>query len=98
MALPARGGCLCGDIRYRIAGEPLFTDLCHCRSCRLASGAPVVAWLTVRDDDLVIDQGAPLVFRSSPSPRSSSCRSGSWRSCRRIQCTAAARRPNGYPV
>lgn len=41
------GGCLCRAIRYRIGGPPLSSIVCHCTSCRRASGAPAVAWLTV---------------------------------------------------
>jgi hypothetical protein len=73
MALPARGGCLCGDIRYRIVGEPLVTSFCHCRSCRLATGAPAAAWVILRDGDLVIDQGTPVMFRSSPHVERTFC-------------------------
>jgi hypothetical protein len=41
---PAEGGCLCGAVRYRISGEAVATALCHCRSCRRASGGTNVAW------------------------------------------------------
>jgi hypothetical protein len=71
--IDARGGCLCGDIRYRIVGEPLVTSFCHCRSCRLATGAPAAAWVILRDDDLVIDQGTPVLFRSSPHVERTFC-------------------------
>lgn len=33
------GSCLCGGVRYRIAGEPLTTVNCHCSMCRKAHGA-----------------------------------------------------------
>jgi hypothetical protein len=61
------GGCLCGSIRYRIAGMPTAQALCHCRSCRLAAGAPSVAWIVVRREHFAITKGAPAQFRSSPS-------------------------------
>jgi hypothetical protein len=32
---------MCGAVRYRITAAPTVTSLCHCRSCRLATGAPV---------------------------------------------------------
>jgi hypothetical protein len=43
-AVEPQGGCLCNSIGYRLTGVPLAQSLCHCRSCRLASGAPSVAW------------------------------------------------------
>ena len=33
------GGCLCGDVRYRVRGEPLHVRRCHCASCRKESGS-----------------------------------------------------------
>jgi hypothetical protein len=33
------GGCLCGSVRYRYDGEPLFSVVCHCRDCQKASGS-----------------------------------------------------------
>ncbi len=73
MPISAEGGCLCGDIRYRITGEPLVTTYCHCRTCRLACGAPAVAWVVVRHDDFTIERGAPLAFRSSPAVERTFC-------------------------
>jgi hypothetical protein len=32
------GGCACGAIRYTIAGEPVFSNDCHCRDCQHESG------------------------------------------------------------
>ena len=38
-----RGGCLCGDVRYRIdIKEPLAVGNCHCTVCQKLSGAPYV--------------------------------------------------------
>jgi hypothetical protein len=62
----AEGGCLCGAIRFRITGAPLATSLCHCQTCRHASGAPSVAWVVVRKTDLEIVKGQLRSFRSSP--------------------------------
>jgi hypothetical protein len=62
-----QGGCLCGTIRYRITGLPVAQSLCHCRSCRLAAGAPSVAWIVVRRSEFMIVTGEPVRFRSSPS-------------------------------
>lgn len=59
------GGCLCGDIRYRINSPPVEALYCHCHMCRRAHGAPVVGWLTVAGEDFVITAGSPRDFKSS---------------------------------
>jgi hypothetical protein len=60
------GGCLCGAVRYRVTGAPAHSVICHCASCRRASGAPTVAWLTVDRRCFEIVAGQPTAFRSSP--------------------------------
>jgi len=60
------GGCLCGAVRYRAIGTPVVVTLCHCRSCRLASGAPSVAWAVFRRADFAFVSGQPVEFSSSP--------------------------------
>jgi hypothetical protein len=60
------GGCLCGAIRYRITGTPLSSVICHCKSCRRASGAPTVAWLTVDRERFEVLSGSVRAFQSSP--------------------------------
>src|SRR5438105_6256407 len=69
----ADGGCLCGAVRYRVAGRPLSSSLCHCRSCRLASGAPAVAWIVFNSDDVTLLQGHPATHHSSPPVVRSFC-------------------------
>ncbi len=32
------GGCLCGNIRYTSAADPLATVICHCINCQKQSG------------------------------------------------------------
>jgi hypothetical protein len=59
------GGCLCGDVRYRITAAPVEAQYCHCRMCQRAHGAPVIAWLTVPLDGLAVTKGNPVAYRSS---------------------------------
>jgi hypothetical protein len=60
------GGCLCGAVRYRATGESTARALCHCKSCRMASGAPSVAWVVFRESDFAFVQGEPARFASTP--------------------------------
>ncbi|MGH8129570.1 MAG: GFA family protein [Steroidobacteraceae bacterium] len=60
------GGCLCGTVRYRFTGESLARSLCHCRTCRHASGAPSVAWIILRSGEFAFIAGVPARFHSSP--------------------------------
>jgi hypothetical protein len=62
----SEGGCLCGAVRYRVVGAPLSSSICHCITCRRASGAPTVAWVTVDRSQLEILSGEPRAFQSSP--------------------------------
>jgi hypothetical protein len=60
-----QGGCLCSAIRFRVSGEPVFSSICHCATCRRASGAPAVAWLTFDRGQIKFLTGLPRIFRSS---------------------------------
>ena len=67
------GGCLCGAIRYHINGEFRSLCNCHCRSCRLATGAPFVAWGTVNRNSFSITDGELQTIVSSPGVRRGFC-------------------------
>ena len=56
------GGCYCGAVRYEVTGQRFDQTLCHCAICRRTTGAPVVAWLSVRPDDFRLTAGAPTAF------------------------------------
>jgi hypothetical protein len=32
------GGCSCGKVRYGSDAEPIFSGLCHCKSCQKTTG------------------------------------------------------------
>jgi hypothetical protein len=39
MPAPFQGGCVCGEVRYECAQEPVTAFHCHCRDCQRASGS-----------------------------------------------------------
>ena len=67
------GGCLCGAIRIEITGEPMVISHCHCATCRKATGAPFITWITLAPDGFAYTQGRPAIYRSTPSIRRSFC-------------------------
>ena len=65
------GGCLCGEIRYRVHAKPRV-HYCHCDMCRRATGSAfaVLAWVRSETIDW---SGSPSVRRSSPLAERSFC-------------------------
>ena len=68
-----RGGCFCGAVRYEAGGTPWHETVCHCSICRRTTGAPVVAWFTVRTVDFRIVSGQPTCFQSSATGARTFC-------------------------
>jgi hypothetical protein len=58
-------GCLCGAVRYRTALPASPATLCHCASCRRATGAHMVGLYTVPRDTLTFTRDLPADYRSS---------------------------------
>lgn len=61
--ITAEGGCLCGDVRYRVHGPLRPVVACHCTQCRKTSGHHVAA--TAAAPEAVEITGHPRWFRSS---------------------------------
>ncbi len=59
------GGCYCGAVRYKAAGDALFKGQCHCRECQyISGGAPnVVMGMPVAGFEYT--KGAPKGFKRS---------------------------------
>ena len=68
------GGCLCGAVRYRLAGAPFDAGWCHCRTCQLNSGSPAMAFASVPEGDYVIEQGEAATVKSSDFGHRGFCR------------------------
>ena len=67
------GGCLCGDVRFRLSGAPYEVDYCHCHSCRKHTGAPVSVFVDCKVGVVEFTQGAPTLYQSSPGARRGFC-------------------------
>ena len=67
------GGCLCGLVRYRLNGPPSKVACCHCQSCRRASGAPYVPWVTFAKKDVEFAATPPARYQSSPKATRGHC-------------------------
>ncbi|MGB7405513.1 MAG: GFA family protein [Pacificimonas sp.] len=59
------GGCHCGNIRYRVTGNPVARVICNCNSCRKTSGAQSVGYFMVTDDAFRWTRGRPETYASS---------------------------------
>ena len=57
------GRCLCGAVRYRLDSAPFDCGWCHCRTCQLNSGAPAMAFASVKQGDWVVTEGEAEVRR-----------------------------------
>jgi hypothetical protein len=68
------GHCLCGAVRYRVTGEPIWAAHCHCQSCRRATSAAFASYAGYLRERFEILAGAPAVFRSSPGVERRFCR------------------------
>ena len=62
------GGCACGEIRYRLASEPLFVHCCHCLNCQRQTGSAFVINLLIETERVELLAGEPELV---PVPRGS---------------------------
>jgi hypothetical protein len=57
MIITREGGCGCGSVRYRLTGEPMFTNCCHCLDCQRQTGSAFVINLLIEADRLEVITG-----------------------------------------
>ncbi len=56
-----QGSCLCGDVAYRITGEPLRMVTCHCSRCRQGRSAAYATNVFYKDSQFSWIRGAAQV-------------------------------------
>ena len=59
MAVAREGGCACGEVRYRLASEPLFVNCCHCLNCQRQTGSAFVVNVLIEADRVELLAGDP---------------------------------------
>lgn len=64
-AIRARGGCLCGGVRYEIRGPLRDVIACHCSQCRRTSGHFVAASQALNTDLVLLESATLRWYRSS---------------------------------
>ena len=53
------GGCACGEVRYRLASDPLIVHCCHCLNCQRQTGSAFVINLVIETDRVELLAGEP---------------------------------------
>ena len=60
------GCCSCGDVRYHITDEPMFTHACHCKHCQRYTASAFVVHSRIESSIFVLDTGS-LITTVGPS-------------------------------
>jgi hypothetical protein len=60
------GSCLCGGVRFEVAGDLEPGSFCHCTSCKRISGGVGTANGRARTDQIRIVEGADLLRTYQP--------------------------------
>ncbi len=61
MSVTLEGGCACGEVRYRLASDPLFVHCCHCLNCQRQTGSAFVINVLIEADRVELLAGEPSV-------------------------------------
>ncbi len=69
----SKGRCLCGAVRFKATGEPLWVAHCHCHSCRRNTGCAVATFVGFDKARFAYTKGAPGSYNSSPGVTRSFC-------------------------
>lgn len=57
------GGCLCGQVRYRLSAEPVIARLCWCRDCQHIAGNGTAN--AIFPTEAISVSGEPAAYTSS---------------------------------
>ena len=57
-----RGGCVCGQIRFRTVGLPERTTICHCTFCQRLTGSAFLVEPVFLRSNVAIETGTPTAY------------------------------------
>jgi len=70
----ARGGCLCGGVRYEVKGPLREVLACHCSQCAKTSGNFAAMTSCAQGDLILIEEDSLSWYRSSETAERGFCR------------------------
>src|ERR1051326_2895318 len=62
------GGCYCGNVRYKAAGDPMFKGQCHCRECQYISGGHPNVVMAMPDGGFTYTKGKAKQYTRADLP------------------------------
>ncbi len=68
-----KGGCFCGEVRYRATCKPHHSGVCYCSNCQRVCAAQSVGWVAFSADSFSFEQGEPVRYRSRSTTEWSFC-------------------------
>lgn len=67
------GGCMCGEVHFVAKGPVSWAGICHCSSCRRATGGALVAAVGFPRTGVTFTGKKPSTYASSPGVLRSFC-------------------------
>ncbi len=67
------GGCLCGDIRFKVNKDPVWAGHCHCTLCRRQTATAFTTGVDFVAEAFEWTNGKPVYFRDSMGVDRSFC-------------------------
>ena len=65
MSNELQGGCFCGNVRYKICGEPVIQLFCYCNDCQSMTGSDGWAGYMVNESDFTVIAGQAKVHEKT---------------------------------
>lgn len=56
------GGCLCGEVRFKVDGEPIAAGACYCRDCQYVAGGGAAYAVMYPAEALTVTSGTPSTY------------------------------------